>query len=475
MPERLLTAVSTTDSNPLLFREYKVPDDFDPGDRFEQVSPFEQTEILAAPQVLGTIEFHENEEPFSPQQENSFDTQQYLAEVNKVQIIFDRAFGKSIKILNYNPVLEIAKYRSLKATEQKDLFPDYEKVQIETALKERFSAATSTIFYEVDQDNKLRSQQLKNQPFEDILQTGIEYYKTLNSPDIHRMEKEREGFLKIQQVLTNPDTPENTKITVISGPGQVLGTIFKDNFVDIYEVSEDPITKKRIIKMTRFSSSKTYAQYKEAVSLKNADYFNGQEGPIDEWFLSNPILGEILTENRKALSEEKMQIILQQTAPHINSLIERVCETIINPENVAIALNAVLNKADIIWQNLQTVTQKVTSFVSKVREKVMPVFKTLAEEIYWLGHQVVRAVGAGCGLSGGFSIGRKGIRSGGSSAGGGSASGREGLLGTCGVCGSSTADDHYHCEECPRKYDSERNTPPENRTKKCPCGFKFDC
>lgn len=413
MPERLFTEVSAT--NPLFFKKYEVLVDSDPGGRAESTSPFINTEVLVKPSIEVTYTVNNTEPsveivPQIKEYPDKFDTQNYLSQVDEVQRVFDHIFEKSIGILNYNPVLEIAKSRTLQKETEKGRFREYEKAQIATALRERYQAATSTVFYEVDEDNKLRSQKLSNQTFEQVLQTGIEYYKSLNSPDVPRIEKEREGFLKIQQHLTNPNTPLNTKITVISGPGQVEGTIFKDNFLDRYEVIENPFTKKKVIKMTRFASNKTYEQYKEDVLSKKADYFDGQNGPIDEWFLSNPILGEILIENEKALREEKMQKIIQETAPHVDNLVDKICESIFDPKKINDALKAVLNKADFVWESLQSITQKVTSFVSKVREKVMPIFKTFAEEIYWLSQLPVRAVAAGCGLSAAYSSLGKGIR-----------------------------------------------------------------
>lgn len=51
----------------------------------------------------------------------------------------------------------------------------------------------------------------------------------------------------------------------------------------------------------------------------------------------------------------------------------------------------------------------------------------------------------------------------------------ESISGVCGKCGGNTADNHYHCPECPAKYADETNKSPEARTKQCSCGFKFGC
>ena len=52
----------------------------------------------------------------------------------------------------------------------------------------------------------------------------------------------------------------------------------------------------------------------------------------------------------------------------------------------------------------------------------------------------------------------------------------------CSVCGLSSADNHYHCpgikyggEPCNQWYASEIGVDHDKRTKKCTCGFTFNC
>lgn len=44
---------------------------------------------------------------------------------------------------------------------------------------------------------------------------------------------------------------------------------------------------------------------------------------------------------------------------------------------------------------------------------------------------------------------------------------------TCAECGLSISDDHYHCDNCGKKYESERNS--TKRTPQCVCGQEFGC
>lgn len=48
-------------------------------------------------------------------------------------------------------------------------------------------------------------------------------------------------------------------------------------------------------------------------------------------------------------------------------------------------------------------------------------------------------------------------------------------FGVCGQCGGNSADNHYHCPDCSRKFADETNVSPDSRTKGCKCGFKFGC
>lgn len=54
-------------------------------------------------------------------------------------------------------------------------------------------------------------------------------------------------------------------------------------------------------------------------------------------------------------------------------------------------------------------------------------------------------------------------------------SGSENFTGSCGECGRSSNDNHYHCPDCKTQYADETSKSPESRTKQCSCGFKFGC
>ncbi len=56
----------------------------------------------------------------------------------------------------------------------------------------------------------------------------------------------------------------------------------------------------------------------------------------------------------------------------------------------------------------------------------------------------------------------------------GSALDTENNQGACSSCGKES-DGHYHCPDCKKRYANETHLRPDQRTKLCVCGFKFNC
>lgn len=353
------------------------------------------------------------QEASSLQKESTTNIEKYLTRVASLQRFFDTRLGIQEQgiIRNYNPVLPRAMFEQLQTEEERKQFKLYEIKQIETALRERYNVATSTVTYDIDEDGKLRSRDLLLQTFEEVLKIGIEYYKQLGSPDVERMQQEQVGILKIQTAFADPNAPLDLKVEVVSGPGLVKDTIFKENFLDRYELLKEPLTGRRIVQMTRFASDLSYEQAERIIAASKPDYFDGRVGPKDEWLLANPIFGnksEILVQRKSALKEEEFQNIAQEGSSRMRYLVDVICEAIFVPQKVAIALNAVLNGADLIWEKIMGVKDKVVRGISNLASKVTPVFRNLTEEVNWMGMQAVREVAAACGLSGGFSISKGG-------------------------------------------------------------------
>lgn len=389
----------------------------DPGGTYKPDFSFENTIIIAQPmdRILPNIE---------PQEQvinRPLDNEKYLADVARLQRIFNRTLGIRVdeagEIRNYNPVLARAMYEQLETEEERARFHQYEVVQVETALKERYHAAEGTAVYSIDASSRLRSRDLPLEAFDSVLARGVTYRKELGSPDSEREQAELTGFLKIQRKLADPATPLHSKMLVVSGPGTVAGTIYGDNFVDIYELGEEA-DGKRIVIMTRFASSADYEQYKEKITSLRPTYFNEAKGAVDAWFLANPVYLDAGIKQRSAgelfeqitgdkaggMTGEKMREILEESKPRIGYLVEAIKAPVFNPKEIALAVNAVLKGAELAVKRLDRLKEKALESIAGFIERV-PVFKNIVEEMAWLGRQIVEQIRGACGWSGSYSLG----------------------------------------------------------------------
>lgn len=344
---------------------------------------------------------------------------QYLERVSRLQSFWDMSLGISdSRIKNYNPVLERVRFEMLETEEEKIRFrQNYAFIQIEKALRERFNVAISSVIYDFNVDGKIVSRDMPGQTFGQVLDIGIEYYGEQNPQDVPRMKKEKEGFLKIQdefykQYKDKSKKPDK-KADIISGPGIVEGTIFVDNFLDRYELLEDPMTKLRYVQMTRFTTDTTYPEYNKTLLEKIPGYIENKDPdiPTDGYFLANPLFNSenLLIERASSLNEFDFQEIVKDGVHRMRHLAEIICADDFRPKDIVEVLNTVLNGADYAWAKMMKLKDKIIDSVAQAVDKisswVVPVFTTIREEVDWFKKIAVRLVAAGCGLSGGFSIG----------------------------------------------------------------------
>src|SRR3989344_4816444 len=290
-----------------------------------------------------------------------------LSAVNNLQDQFNNKLGISSPLrLNYNPVLERANYERLKTDDRRLNFRNYELWQVQTALRERNHAAKSAVNYIIDEAGYVRNELFPDEPFSHVLQRGLEYQEQNGSRELEREPNEYTGWAQACEVLKHPDTPAHTKAIVISGPGIVEGTNYYDNFVDIYEVLDDAVTRKRYIKMTRNASKLTYGDYESVVQQLQTGYFNGLKGPIDAWLLGHPVYKDPSTDPRTtdeifeqifgrregAMSEQDFQELWETLTPITMYFINVLCQKNFEPTEVAIAWNAVLKISDLARQNM---------------------------------------------------------------------------------------------------------------------------
>ena len=189
--------------------------------------------------------------------------------------------------------------------------------------------------------------------------------------------------------MVDPETPVNTKMMVISPPSKMDGTIYVKNFVDFYELQE--IQGKKVVKMTRFASDASYPEeLSDAYLLSHPTRIDTDERNVHE------IFREKFESKKGALEESKMKEVIVGSQGRIRYFVEALCEG--DPESIALSFNAVLNGADMLRRT-----------VDQMKNVILPAFKSVRDEVDWLGRQVVERIAAACGTSSGFSL-KKGFK-----------------------------------------------------------------
>lgn len=346
----------------------------------------------------------------------------HLERVDKVQERWDLSLGirSEGRILSYNPVLDRANLERLAeegaTADQIAAFKIDLVREMATNLRERYHVARSIVRYVLDdQGNAYSENNFANEPVDVVFQRGALYRIAQGSPEPQRELSTVEGAVKAKRELAKEETPLHSKRIVVSPPG----INYKDNFVDIYETGLDPQTGRRIITMIRFASSLSNNEYRGKLIRLKPDYFDGFEGSFDAWCLQNPLEGDqrqshiIFNEEfrgqQQAMGEDDMQTILKACSPLVDYYKEVVCGKIFNPQELAKAFNAVLNKADAIKEWLINKGKNILSATVNFVKNASRVFRSVQEEADWFGMRAVKEIAAGCGLSGGFSTG--GIKS----------------------------------------------------------------
>lgn len=301
-----------------------------------------------------------------------------------------------------------------------DAFQEGEARQITTTLRERYNTEKSTIRY-LTSDGKLYSELLPKEPFESVLLRGLEYRQRTRSKELIRETKEIEGFRQVQKIICDRTTPLGTKIILCSPPGLVSDTAYPKRFVDIWELKEDR-NGDRYAEMTRFTTSLNYEGYKKSARRFNPSYFDSEEVKtmsLDAWFASHPsvlysdpyyqerqstiqdLYEEFFEPDYTVMKEQQFQELLHVCMPFIHYYIGELTKELVDWAELAIAFNAILNKADAILEKREK-ENGMSHHVQVFDVNVSP--RIVREEMLYWGTQVVRATTGGCGPSVGFKI-----------------------------------------------------------------------
>lgn len=435
----------------------------------------------------------EPQDPVKPQVSTIYfneDSKHHLDTVKVRQQQFDSELGinnNGNNVRSYNVVHDRVNFELAITNEQVQSVRNDLVKEMETNLRERYHTPLSVVKYVLDTEGNAYSEDDLYEPVDIKFQRGASFrINDQYSPEPEREQQTVEAGIIAKRKLADQETPLHSKVIVISPPGAEEGTIYKDNFVDIFESDKDPVTGWRIIRMFRFASVLNDSECREKIIKLKPD-FKEVKGAFDVWCLSNPIfidsridkkgVKEFFNQEFKLqegiTKEEDFQEILTGSLSIRQNYIDVVCGKIFNPREVAIAFNAVLNKADAIRKEIISRGKNFIREAVDLGRKVVNTFRNIKEEVMHWGRQVVKTVTAGCGISGGFSIGSIARAIGRHTSSGGSS--KENRKGTCKDCGLPNTDSHYHCPDCNHKYADETARSAAERTKQCGCGFQFGC
>jgi hypothetical protein len=345
-----------------------------------------------------------------------------LAEIQVLQNRWDQALGnksESGKFENYNPVLARWNFERATTGREKELFRINEIKNIDTALKERNNTEISRLSMTIEENGKIRNDMMPDELYEDVLKRGLWYRATHGSNETKRERNEVEGFLKIQKELGDKNAKVGTKFIVISPPGLVEDTPYVHNFVDIYELVEEKNTKKRSIEYTRFASPLDYKNYRKIAENLEPDYFDGQAGPKDAWYLGHPIkinfdagvknaddvFEKYFQKDATAMKDEIYEDLWKNYYfPVALYLIDQIAKDDFDPVAIAEAYNTLLQGAE----NKKLKKENIVYINPNSIHLNHLDQKQIAAMVGEYGRQKVEEVKAGCGRSGGYTIGGSG-------------------------------------------------------------------
>lgn len=287
---------------------------------------------------------------------------------------------------------------------RRDALISYNTDQMITNLGERFNVILSTYTYEI-RDGELWGKDM-DEPFMETLVRGRNYRKEHGNPLDHRREEaEVVGFSKIQKIMTDESTPIGSIILSVSPPG-LEGSTYANNFVDIHTKKQDE-KGKIYVESQRVSSGLTIEETKEKVSAFAA--IEVDENDPAASFLEQPIfVGDKLTAEdirfyfyrEHDYMDERTFNTIKKGAFHLIS--EYAKSMVQRPDDRnyhRLLYNAVLNKADEIYERIKVEGVETVGRISPIRTN-----QYIRQEIMEYGNQKVKEVRAGCGISGGFDL-----------------------------------------------------------------------
>ncbi len=325
---------------------------------------------------------------------------------------------------NYNPVLARWGFERARSEEEKESFRNEEFNNITTALRERHNTKESRLTLTIDSEKKVRYEAFP-EPYENVLERGRVYRERNGSNDLVREKAEIDGFLRIQDTLTDPQTPVGTTLMVISAPSEVADSPYMHNFIDGYQSAIDPETGDRIINYVRYASSVDTTDYVSIAQRLDPHFFErkaereqttGKQIPLDAWYLENPLIipeqeGQTIdtvfqkyfAEDVGAMEEEEWQKLDKLYLPYKLYLLDQITKDAFDPEAIARAYNIMLLSSERATMHIDG--EEHVIFESKNKKLHEDAYRYMATLAQRHGHEQAEEREVGCGKSAGVKIG----------------------------------------------------------------------
>ncbi len=396
------------------------------------------------------------------------DMDEESAQIRALHDQWDSALGEQPdegKIANYHPVLARWNFERAQTPEQVEIFRQNELKNIETALRERNRTSESRLRLTFDESGLVQNDMKPDELYQDLLMRGVRYRAENGSQETEREQAEVKGFLKIQSVLSNPETPIGKTFFVVSPPSSVEDSPYKENFVDFYKAAEDPETGKRYIDYVRFASPLGYENYHSIAEDIQPDYFDGEVGSIDAWYLGNPlslpdehttiddVFSRYFKKDVEAMKEQEFQELWNMYYFPVGLyLIDQITKEDFGPVETAKIWNTLLASPE---------NKKMKAQVKETVLYVAPNAKTLNGEdsqrigswVRQFGQETIEDVVVGCGTSGGFKIAGLGGSGGGDEPWSGTYAGKSNSAALFGTRSSTEVMEWFNCPKCAFKAD----------------------
>jgi len=260
-------------------------------------------------------------------------------------------------IIAYNPRHDIQDYLNLKSLNGRINLTQYTEMQLQTnnrtrrqlekAIGERFGVEKSTWEYFIE-DGVLKSPDYK-EPVLERYKKGQMFLSENGSVETEREAAEVRGITKVQSKLAAQELKNGQKLVIISPRGP-KGTLYEENYFDIYEESETGS-----IEVTRYHSTHSYEGFLQAAKALDSTFKDPEDDSLNAaHFLDKPLVTSVpITEILDTLAldtqtqpQKESQEIIDTCTPIIKSYINTLSQNPRAIDQIKKTINTIFNVAD---------------------------------------------------------------------------------------------------------------------------------